>query len=181
NHISTDYKCPVIAEFRGRLIEELKRNPERLPSDVQFFIPSSYRYKYDRSNIIYNRKSYEQQIYHQQTETPNFCQACIFMQQCQQSQEQMIYTMSKAVSSTMFQTSAKMTEVLHLLTLKIKKQFKDNSEFDEAIQQLNSQMLFIQETHSEYCKYQEEMTTLSKKQNEFMKNAVDSFYQFNNV
>ncbi|CAF0938748.1 unnamed protein product, partial [Didymodactylos carnosus] len=52
NHISTDYKCPVITEFRGRLIEELKRNPERLPPDVQLFIPSSYRNKNDRSNII---------------------------------------------------------------------------------------------------------------------------------
>ncbi|CAF3275414.1 unnamed protein product [Rotaria sp. Silwood2] len=42
-HLSTDYRCPVIAKFRGDLIEELKRRPELLPSNTQLFIPVDFR------------------------------------------------------------------------------------------------------------------------------------------
>ncbi|CAF1309667.1 unnamed protein product [Rotaria sp. Silwood1] len=42
-HLSTDYRCPIIAKFRGDLIEELKRRPELLPSNTQLFIPIDFR------------------------------------------------------------------------------------------------------------------------------------------
>jgi hypothetical protein len=43
DHLSTEYRCPVIAKYRGDLIEELRRRPEILPHDVQLFIPFEFR------------------------------------------------------------------------------------------------------------------------------------------
>lgn len=43
NHLTNDYKCTIIDNCERELIEELKKHPERLPSEVQLFIPSEYR------------------------------------------------------------------------------------------------------------------------------------------
>jgi hypothetical protein len=43
-HISTDFQCPVINEYRRELVNELKRHPERLPSHIQLFLPGQYRH-----------------------------------------------------------------------------------------------------------------------------------------
>ncbi|CAF4705685.1 unnamed protein product, partial [Rotaria magnacalcarata] len=34
-HLSTDYKCPILADYRFEPVKELKRHPERLPEHVQ--------------------------------------------------------------------------------------------------------------------------------------------------
>ncbi|CAF1429444.1 unnamed protein product [Adineta steineri] len=57
NHISTDYKCKIIEEYRRKLIHELKQHPERLPPDVQLFIPSEYRIRDDKTRLISNNRS----------------------------------------------------------------------------------------------------------------------------
>jgi hypothetical protein len=67
-HISTDYKCKIIDDYRRQLIFELKRHPERLPPDVQLFIPSGYRNQNDRSRTIYNKEAIESQQYIQQSQ-----------------------------------------------------------------------------------------------------------------
>lgn len=61
-HIATDYKCKIIDNYRRQLIDELKRNTNRLPNDIQLFIPSEYRSPDDKSKSIYNREIYEQQF-----------------------------------------------------------------------------------------------------------------------
>jgi hypothetical protein len=61
-HLSTDYKCPLINEYRSQLILELKKHPEKLPQHVQLFIPSQYRDKNDKSKIIQNKTT----LHHQQ-------------------------------------------------------------------------------------------------------------------
>jgi hypothetical protein len=53
-HLSTDYKCPMLADYRCELVKELKRHPERLPEHVQLFIPAQCRDRNDRSHIISN-------------------------------------------------------------------------------------------------------------------------------
>jgi hypothetical protein len=53
-HLSTDFKCPTINEYRSQLIFELKKHPEKLPQQVQLFIPSQYRDKNDQSKSIQN-------------------------------------------------------------------------------------------------------------------------------
>ncbi|CAF1203592.1 unnamed protein product [Didymodactylos carnosus] len=51
---------------RRRLIEQLRKHPEKSPPDVQLFIPSEYRNnKYD-SRIIHNDEVYDQQNYYYQ-------------------------------------------------------------------------------------------------------------------
>lgn len=56
-HISTDYKCPFIQEYRRRLIIELRKRPDLLPPDIQLFIPSEYREQGERTKVIYNESA----------------------------------------------------------------------------------------------------------------------------
>ncbi|CAF2754887.1 unnamed protein product [Rotaria sp. Silwood2] len=53
-HLSTDYKCPALADYRCELVKELKRHPECLPEHVQLFIPAQCRDRNDRSHVITN-------------------------------------------------------------------------------------------------------------------------------
>ncbi|CAF4356351.1 unnamed protein product, partial [Rotaria magnacalcarata] len=59
-HLSTDYKCPILADYRFELVKELKRHPERLPEHVQLFIPAQCRDRNDRSHVITNYQKNEQ-------------------------------------------------------------------------------------------------------------------------
>ncbi|CAF2735426.1 unnamed protein product [Rotaria sp. Silwood2] len=61
-HLSTDYKCPTVADYRCELVKELKRHPERLPEHVQLFIPAKCRDRNDRSHVITNYRKNEQKI-----------------------------------------------------------------------------------------------------------------------
>ncbi|CAF4475284.1 unnamed protein product [Rotaria magnacalcarata] len=54
-----DYKCKIIDKYRREMIEELKKHPERMPPEVQLFIPSEYRSD-DRIKTIYNTETYYQ-------------------------------------------------------------------------------------------------------------------------
>ncbi|CAF1154909.1 unnamed protein product [Didymodactylos carnosus] len=66
NHIATDYKCSLIDKVRRRLIEQLRKHPEKLPPDFQLFIPSEYRNnKYD-SRIMHNDEVCDQPNYYYQ-------------------------------------------------------------------------------------------------------------------
>ncbi|CAM4829840.1 unnamed protein product [Rotaria magnacalcarata] len=59
-HLSTDYKCPILADYRFELVKELKRHPERLPGHAQLFIPAQCRDRNDRSHVITNYQKNEQ-------------------------------------------------------------------------------------------------------------------------
>ena len=61
NHLATDYKCKIIDKYRN----ELKNHPERMPPDVQLFIPSEYRSN-DLRKTIYNEEAYYQNQFAQQ-------------------------------------------------------------------------------------------------------------------
>ncbi|CAF4950596.1 unnamed protein product [Rotaria sp. Silwood1] len=67
-HVSTDYKCKLIDNYRRQLIDELKKHPERLPPDTHLFIPSEYRSQNDKSKSIYNHEVYEYQQYHRSSQ-----------------------------------------------------------------------------------------------------------------
>ncbi|CAF1120850.1 unnamed protein product [Rotaria sp. Silwood1] len=58
-HLANDYKCKIIDKYRRELIDELKKHPERMPAEVQLFIPTEYRSD-DRKKMIYNEKAYQQ-------------------------------------------------------------------------------------------------------------------------
>ncbi|CAF1287402.1 unnamed protein product [Didymodactylos carnosus] len=68
NHLSTDYNCAVIKEYRSKVISEIKHHPERLPPNVQLFSPSQYRDPRESSKVIYNNKvtNHQSQIKQQQ-------------------------------------------------------------------------------------------------------------------
>ncbi|CAF1441135.1 unnamed protein product, partial [Rotaria sordida] len=57
-HVSTDFRCQTVQNYRRDLIHYLKQHAERLPTDTHFFIPSQYR-SYGKS-VLYNRRSYAQ-------------------------------------------------------------------------------------------------------------------------
>ncbi|CAF1607926.1 unnamed protein product, partial [Didymodactylos carnosus] len=59
-HVSTDYKCPVINQYRGELIYEVRKRSDKLPDDVQLFIPSEYRNSNERNKVLYNKKTQQQ-------------------------------------------------------------------------------------------------------------------------
>ncbi|CAF2957415.1 unnamed protein product [Rotaria sp. Silwood2] len=69
-HLANDYKCKVIDKYRRELIEDLKKHPERMPPEVQLFIPTEYRSD-DRRKMIYNEKAYHQNQYIQQQQHYN--------------------------------------------------------------------------------------------------------------
>ncbi|CAF3578927.1 unnamed protein product [Rotaria sp. Silwood1] len=69
-HLANDYKCTVIDKYRRELIDELKKHPERMPPEVQLFIPTEYRSD-DRKKMLYNEKVYHQNHYIQQQQHYN--------------------------------------------------------------------------------------------------------------
>ncbi|CAF2986698.1 unnamed protein product [Rotaria sp. Silwood2] len=65
-HLSTDYKCPLIDDYRRQIICELRKHPEKLPQHIQLFIPPEYRNQNNKEKIIQNKTMYhltQQQYY----------------------------------------------------------------------------------------------------------------------
>ncbi|CAF4385987.1 unnamed protein product, partial [Didymodactylos carnosus] len=58
-HEATSYKCPLISDLRRELIRQLKNHPERLPPQVQLFMPSDYRNKKDGARTIFSSRRYD--------------------------------------------------------------------------------------------------------------------------
>ncbi|CAF3418314.1 unnamed protein product [Rotaria socialis] len=51
NHQATDYKWSVLNKFRRDLIDELRKNPNKLPPDMQMFIPLDCRTQRSEKNL----------------------------------------------------------------------------------------------------------------------------------
>jgi hypothetical protein len=58
-HVSTDFRCPAIQDYRRELIQHLQQHPDSLPDDVQLFIPSKYRQL--GAKMLGNRRCFTQQ------------------------------------------------------------------------------------------------------------------------
>lgn len=58
-HVATDFKCPVVQEYRRDLMQHLQLHPELLPEDVQMFVPLHYRKQ--GMKTLMNRQFYSQQ------------------------------------------------------------------------------------------------------------------------
>ncbi|CAF0974173.1 unnamed protein product [Didymodactylos carnosus] len=59
NHISTDYKCPTIVNFRKNLLDKLKNNADKLPVHVRMFIAIDCRKPNDHDLILtFTRSEY---------------------------------------------------------------------------------------------------------------------------
>ncbi|CAM4820308.1 unnamed protein product [Rotaria magnacalcarata] len=43
SHISTDYKCPYLINYRKSILYRLKEKPDILPHNIQLFVPTEYR------------------------------------------------------------------------------------------------------------------------------------------
>ncbi|CAF3363257.1 unnamed protein product [Rotaria sp. Silwood2] len=58
NHLSTDYKCQFLIDYRRSLLLQLKQKPHLLPPNAQLFIPTECRERGDKNNkIVSNRIS----------------------------------------------------------------------------------------------------------------------------
>lgn len=234
NHLSTDYKCPLIEEYRSHLILELKKHPEKLPQHVQLFIPSQYRDKNDKIKRIQNKSiHYQQQQYdrNDQNQWPllvssslptnktfnqNFIetiktldnelqefkkryeddqqkikikysehinsmnQAWLFMQQQQQTQQQMLTVINNNIKQTLFFTCMKTTSTLYNVISKMKEQM-NCKEYDDEIQQIEKQMMYIKDAESSFSLHINEIEQIVIKQNETLNNALDILFKNQNV
>ena len=55
SHLSTDYKCPFLIEYRRTLLRKLKENPNLLPANTRIFIPFDCRDKgHTRNRFLTN-------------------------------------------------------------------------------------------------------------------------------
>ncbi|CAF3825630.1 unnamed protein product [Rotaria sp. Silwood1] len=52
NHLSTDYKCPFLVDYRRSLLYKLKDQPNLLPPNMHIFIPSECRERGVKNNKI---------------------------------------------------------------------------------------------------------------------------------
>ena len=50
NHLSTDYKCPFLVDYRRSLLIKLKDQPQILPPNIQIFIPTECRDRNTQNN-----------------------------------------------------------------------------------------------------------------------------------
>ncbi|CAF1170016.1 unnamed protein product, partial [Rotaria sp. Silwood1] len=60
-HLSTNYKCPLLNNYRKQIINELRKHPEKLLQKIQLFIPSEYRNQNDKTKVIQNKSMYHHQ------------------------------------------------------------------------------------------------------------------------
>ncbi|CAF3209332.1 unnamed protein product [Rotaria socialis] len=59
NHLSTDYKCPFLVDYRRSLIFKLKDQPNLLPPNVNIFIPTECRERGVKNNQILSNPSFK--------------------------------------------------------------------------------------------------------------------------
>ncbi|CAF4341313.1 unnamed protein product [Didymodactylos carnosus] len=72
----------------------------------------------------------------------------------------------------MYGTCMKLTEQLHFIVVKLKAYTK-NDEYDELLQQINLQVQFLTESHTEYLKHQDELKSISIKQTQALNQIMD--------
>ncbi|CAF2662762.1 unnamed protein product [Rotaria sp. Silwood2] len=57
NHLSTDYKCQFLVDYRRSLLYQLKEHPNLLPPNIQLFVPSECRNKNGQNRrMLFNPK-----------------------------------------------------------------------------------------------------------------------------
>ncbi|CAF0817395.1 unnamed protein product [Didymodactylos carnosus] len=97
-------------------------------------------------------------------------ETCLLMQQSQAIEQTMIRAMNAAINQSMFGTCMKLTEQLYFIVVKLKAY-----EFDELLQQINLQVQFLTESHTEYLKHQDELESISIKQTQALNQIMDIF------
>ncbi|CAF3348724.1 unnamed protein product [Rotaria sp. Silwood2] len=50
NHLSTDYQCPFLVDYRRSILCKLKEQPNLLPPNLKLFIPLEYRDRNNKNN-----------------------------------------------------------------------------------------------------------------------------------
>ncbi|CAF3749625.1 unnamed protein product [Rotaria sp. Silwood1] len=232
-HISTDYKCPLMEKFRRELINELKKHPEKLPHHIQLFIPTEYRNKEDKTKYIQNTSSYQQKEqnlninnqsiwpsltytsqdmnnptninlresvrllnnelqemkkkyendsqklkdkYKEHLDTLN--QIWLIMHQQHQTSQQILNVINNNMKQVIFVTCLKTTKTIYEALNKIK---TNNNDYNEAIQQLENQIEYLQEAESFFTTNINSLQQLVDKQNEILNKALDSLFKDPNV
>ncbi|CAF1306181.1 unnamed protein product [Rotaria sordida] len=233
-HVANDYKCKVIEKYRRELIEELKKHPERMPPEVQLFIPTEYRSD-DRKKMIYNEKIHhqnqnqniQQQHYNKSdpsgwpllksNNTPTSTsttsnninmtiknlfeefleekkryentqkqieekyknsvqssnQVLLLIKQVQQTQETIISSMNKVLKQVIVPVCGKTLEDLQLVITKLKSRVR-NIELDDMNELINNQISHLNEVYNEFDRHQEELKSISYKQNEAIEIAMNN-------
>ncbi|CAF4010967.1 unnamed protein product [Rotaria sordida] len=121
---ANDYKCKVIEEYRRELIEELKKHPERMPPEVQLFIPTEYR-------------------------------------------------SDDLLKQVIVPVCGKTLEDLQLVITKLKSRVR-NIELDDMNELINNQISHLNEVYNEFDRHQEELKSISYKQNEAIEIAMNN-------
>jgi prefoldin subunit 5 len=134
-HLSTDYRCPLIEEYRYQTILELKKHPEKLPQHVQLFIPSQYRDKNDKTKIIQNKTVYHQQQHYNRND---------------QNQWPVIGSSSSLINTTINQNLNETIKSLNNELQELKKRYEEDqqrieSKYSEHINSMKQTWLIMQQ------------------------------------
>ncbi|CAF3794175.1 unnamed protein product [Rotaria sordida] len=187
-HISTDYKCPLMEEFRRELINELKKHPEKLPQHIQLFIPTEYRNKEDKTKYIQNTSSYQQKeqnlnLNNQMRLLNNELQEMKKkyendLQKLKDKYKEHLDTLNQTwlIMHQQHQTSQQMTIYEALNKIKT-----NNNDYNDAIHQLENQIEYLQEAESFFTTHINSLQQLVDKQNEIFNKALDSLFKDPNV
>ncbi|CAF3342598.1 unnamed protein product [Rotaria sp. Silwood2] len=138
-HLSTDYKCPLIDDYRRQIICELRKHLEKLPQHIQLFIPSEYRNQNDKEKIIQNKTMYhhpQQQQYY-----------------CRNDHNQWPLLTSTTTNNTT--TNQNMNEIIKSFNdelVELKKKYKEDQQrneekYKEHIDLINQTWSIIQQQH----------------------------------
>jgi hypothetical protein len=141
-HLSTDFKCPIIDEYRSRLILELRKHPEKLPQHVQLFIPSQYRDKNDQSKVIQNviPKHHQQQF--NMNEQNQWSSSIPLSSTINSTTNQKLDETIKSLNNELQELKRRYDEDLQRIKLKYNEQQKSSNQIWLIIQQ-QQQMLSI--------------------------------------
>ncbi len=69
-----------------------------------------------------------------------------------------------------------LTEILQLVVTKLKTRMR-NIEVDDVVELINNQVSYFNEAYKEFDRHQEELKTISFKQNEAMFMTMDNLFQ----
>ncbi|CAM2730222.1 unnamed protein product [Rotaria socialis] len=139
DHISTDYKCPTLDDYRRQLIHELKKHPEKLPHHIQLFIPSEYRNQNDKIKIIQNKTTHQNYQQQQQYYNKNDQNQWPLLTQSPT-------TRTIEINQSLNETIKALSDELHQLKCRYKEdQQQIKEKYKEHINSINQTCMIIQQ------------------------------------
>ncbi len=106
-------------------------------------------------------------------------QAWILIKKMQQTQEMIVSSMSKVLNQVIFPMCSKFSEIIQLVITRLKTRIR-NIEVDDITELINNQVSCTNDVYKEFDRHQEELRTISSKQNEALVTTMVTLLQYMN-